>query len=929
MFASDRFPELSGEIFTTLRPDAQGNLWMRNEHNGIVMGQNGRFRKLGEADGLPARGASALAAANGKIWIGDEDGRLLKYDQGHFVVVKDKPPSPDWGRLSNLQVDVNGIAWTWSREQCARLIDGEWAIVPGVRGGILALRALRNGGGAMLTLMQPGRLVLFANGKLSDLDLVPGGIFNFLLSEDPAGDWWLANETGVLCRASTGGWSVMTQKDGFPNDSLASELVDREGNHWFGTDGGGLVRIKRRAVKSLGVADGMSKKVALSLAVDGSNSVWVASLGGGLVHFDGARFTTNHDPQRMAWCVRNARNGGLWVGTYGAGLFWWDKQAGAPWERIDSDSHPGFMGEPVDALFEASTGDLWIGGLRGGVSRYSSGKFRSWTTTNGLRYNRVNAIEEDRSGVIWIGTDGGLSQIKGENITSLAAAEGLAGKPVQSLFRDSAGVLWIGGRELTRCKDGKFAAIRATNGLPIPFIKAMIEDDLGNLWLSTPQGILRASLRQLNEFCDSGKGQVEFLVFTRSDGLPSNECSGYEPAAAKGADGRLWFPTMDGVAVIDPLRLPENKVPPPVVIEAVVADGNSMELPAGQAVAGAESAKVRIPAGTLRLEFRFAALSFTAPEKNRFRYRLESFDSDWVQAGTSQIAWYTRPPPGNYRFHVSACNSAGVWNEAGGSLELLVLPEYWQTWWFRAALALAVGGAVFSGFYYRIAQLKRAHAAQAEFSRQLINAEEAERKRMAGELHDSLGQELLLIKNRAVLGLACSDPSPAMAEQLRRISESAGNAIEEIRATAFALRPYELDRLGLTRAAESMIRKVAVACGIRFSMDLDEVQGLLPPEVEISLYRILQEAINNIVKHSKAASVIVELKREPPILRLDLLDDGRGFDAAAMKEEGSSGFGLKGIAQRCSLIGGSFQILSASGKGTRLTITVPLPKPKA
>jgi signal transduction histidine kinase len=278
---------------------------------------------------------------------------------------------------------------------------------------------------------------------------------------------------------------------------------------------------------------------------------------------------------------------------------------------------------------------------------------------------------------------------------------------------------------------------------------------------------------------------------------------------------------------------------------------------------------------------------------------------------------------------VIASNNDGVWNETGATLGVVVLPYYWQTWWFLMLLAFCVGGLIFLSLRMRMAQLRREHAGRALIARQLINSQEEERKRIAGELHDSLGQTLLLVKNHALLGLNQPHLASGVADHLHQISDSASQAIEEVRATAFALRPYELDRLGLSKATESMIEKVAASSRIKFSTDLDDVSRRFPSEVEITLYRILQEAINNAVRHSGATSVIVEMKEEPPLLRVAVLDDGRGFDTTTVQTSASGsqrdGFGLQGITERAKLIGGAFQVQSAAGKGTRVTLTMRLP----
>ena len=924
VFDGDHVPELFGETFGTLRADRSGNLWLRGQGNRLLVCQNGHFRKLGEAEGLPPDGATDLdVGPDGTVWIGDSKGRVLKYEHGHFVVVKETPPTPDWGPIYSLQIDSAGGIWTWSIRHCARLANGEWSLVgTNALESIGTVRALRDGSVVVATGAPHDRLIRYSGGVLSEMGPIPGGFHGYFLAEDPTGELWTAKDPGVMRREPDGRWSEVARAAKFPPDTVRSELLDREGNRWFGTDGGGLVRLKRRAVQAFGETEGMSKKIALSLAGNATNGAWVAVLHGGLNRFDGSRFSQVLVPRwlesdSLAWCVRPAKDGGVWVGTYSDGLLHLDSEGGH-FERFDSEANPEMPRGPVTSLFETGGGDLWFGGEHG-ACRYSHGKFRTWTGARGLTDDQVTCVEEEGSGALWIGTAYGVNRLEpNADIAKFTTVDGLAGNSVRAIFRDSEGNIWIGGYGLTRFKNGKFSPIDATNGPSLGAIKSILQDDAGCLWLGTAHGILRSSLRQLNEFCDRGNGQLEFTAISKADGLPSNECSGYEPAAWKSDDGRLWFATLNGIALIDPKNLVENKQPPPVVIEAVLADGKLLTLPEDQR-------PLRIPAGTVRLEFHSAALSFTAPEKNRFRCRLERYDSDWNHAGAAETASYTRLPPGDYRFHVRACNNDGVWNESGATLAVTVLPFFWQTGWFHALIFAVAAALLYWAVRTRLAQVERRRLAQESFARQLIETQETERQRIARELHDGVGQSLLLVKNRLTLGLKQADSGSPIVTHLEQASSEVSQAIEEVRATARLLRPVELDRLGLAKALESMLERITANTDTRISSELDDLGELNNREMEIQLYRIAQEAINNVLKHSKAPEVIVELKREATGLRLTVQDDGIGFDSVASAEK--RGFGLSGMTERARLIGGELSVKSALGKGCRLTVTVPLAKP--
>jgi signal transduction histidine kinase/ligand-binding sensor domain-containing protein len=923
IFDGDQYPALAGETLVKLRSDGEGNLWLRDDHDHLVMGQNGNFRKISRPERPRADGETAWVEANdGTIWVGDERGRLLKYEKGGFPVVSDTAPTADWGPLRHLQVDTSGHPWVWTATSCARWDGEKWSVVlvENSQDAIGSLTTLEDGS-VLVSHGSEKRLLRYSKGEFADAGLLPEGFNNAFISVDPTGEMWFSLPDGAACRDPQGRWSLLSRIGGHPIiGPMKCAMLDREGNRWFGTEGNGLIRLTRTAARSFGTGEA---KLTESLAVDGANGVWIGIYGGGLNYFDGTRFKQagvgflgKERPMAQVWTVWPDGAGGVWFGTMRQGLFHMDAN-GIGNQRFSPATNPGMLSGPVITLFKASSGDLWIGGQTGGVARYAGGRFRLWTTRDGLSDNHVKAIAEDTSGAIWVGTASGLNRMRDKEIKCFTTADGLAGNNITSIFRDTQGSLWVGGRELTRIREGRFSVIHADNGPPATTIQAMIEDDEGYLWLSTRHGILRASLRQLNDFCDRGKTQPQFAVFTKSDGLPSNLCGYNQPSAWKGGDGRLWFATYNGIAVMDPRHLPHNDMPPPVVLEAVTADDKPLKLPTG-----VSDVPLRIAAGTTELDLRFAALSYTAPKKNRFRYRLQGLDQDWSKTTTSPTAVYRHLAPGSYHFQVCACNNDGVWNESGATLALRVLPFFWQTGWFRGLLAAAIVGLVYWAFRARLAQVEHRRQVQESFARQVIETQEAERRRIALELHDGVGQALILAKNHLTTAFGACGHSSAQ-EPIAQASTEVSEALDEIRLTAGNLRPPELDQVGIAKALEAMLDRSGHTTTTQFSSELEDVNAKwVQPEVEIQLYRIAQEAVNNVLKHSKANEVIVELKQEAQKLRLTVQDDGVGFDPARSGFRGGSG--LSGMKERARLVGGSVIVKAAPGKGCRVTVLVPL-----
>jgi signal transduction histidine kinase len=336
---------------------------------------------------------------------------------------------------------------------------------------------------------------------------------------------------------------------------------------------------------------------------------------------------------------------------------------------------------------------------------------------------------------------------------------------------------------------------------------------------------------------------------------------------------------------------------------------------------------IEIRPGEGNLEIHYAALTFSRPELARFRYKLEPLDADWVDAGSRRTAYYSHLPFGTYRFRVIAANRDGVWNREGAAIVVRAYPPVWRTWWFDALSAAAGISAAAFLFRRRIRRLQQEQAAQEAFSRQLIESQERERKRIAAELHDSLSQTLSIIKNRAVLSLQAESAERALG-QMEDIAEAAGEALAEVREIVHGLRPVEIDRLGLTKALGAMVKKVSGSSGIRIAAEIDPLDGTFPGDAEMNVYRIVQEGLSNIVKHSGASEAGVYVRRHPQSVEIVMRDSGKGFSPEAVVPAHGSGLGLMSIAERARIIGAKLQVVSAPRQGTTVTVRIGLETPR-
>lgn len=733
--------------------------------------------------------------------------------------------------------------------------------------------------------------------------------------EDGEGGLWfiattqLEDKIGVI-RFADGRFTFYGGDAGLPATTYTQIICDREGSIWIAT-GVGLFQIKKELIASYSTANGLSHNEIYPMLQTRDGRIWAGGKGLNVMRegkFE--RHPLNHYVAQPTALLED-RAGRLWIGS--GGVFRYEPGKFKVVVPIETNPYP------VWAIREDRAGAVWIATSNGLVKLVGDKVVLRYTTKDGLPDDDVKVIHEsvDESGksVLWIGTWGGLARIRDTEITSYTRAQGLAGDHVRSIYEDSDGVLWIGTYDdgLSRFHKGRFFNIHRENGLYNNGVFQILEDRHGYFWMSCNKGIYRVSRRELNELAEGRISRVNSVAFGRDDGMLSSECNGgRQPAGFVAHDGRMWFPTMGGMTVLDPEAVKPNTLAPPVMIEAVSLEQAHIDHKNG----------VTLRPGQRDLEIVYTGLSFIKPEQMKFKYRLEGLDPHWVDAGNRRTAYFPYVPPGQYRFRVIAANSDGVWNEQGAVLDVYVATPFHRTWWFLTFVSLSVAGLVVLVYRRRVNALRVRQAAQEAFSRQLIDSQEAERKRIAAELHDSLGQNLLIVKNWALVGLnSLATDNPAR-EHLSEISEATTLALDEVREISHDLRPYQLERLGLTNTLEYMMRSIQNSSDIEFSVEIANVDGMLSPESEINLYRIVQELINNVIKHSEAGEARLSIRRTASGAQVVCQDNGKGFDPAVVARSTNSGMGLTGLAERVRILGGSYNIESAPGAGTRVTITV-------
>jgi ligand-binding sensor domain-containing protein/signal transduction histidine kinase len=914
---------INSNRFTRLFEDRDGILWACTEDGGLTRYRNGVFTTYTTEHGLPDNWIYNLRQTDaGDILVHTHTG-LARWQDGRFQTVSTDVNSFDmvlgyqgpsgaiWYRLgTTLRRVKNGEITTYTVPEYSP-DDQDYPQLYEDREGRLWIGTAK----PELLMLKDGAL-----SRYTAKDGLPQAKVT-AFCEDRKGALWFGTEAGLV-RFQDGKFVIFTTRHGLPVNYIVTMYEDREGRLWVGTNAGGLVNLNIQIITAYSEKEGLPSKSYYPMLEDHAGNIWIG--GGGLYRLKEGQFSyyplnispdarRGHARFKQVSALYEDEDGRLWIGSDRDVFSFKDEKFMVETERIGSQT----SALVVYAIHRDKNGTMWFC-TNYGVIEYRGGLSKRYTTDDGLPSRDAHTILEDREGSLWVGTYGGLARLSNGRFTSYTETDGLSSNRVRSLYQDREGVLWIGTYDggLNRFKDGRFTRYTMSEGLFSNGVFQILEDDAGNFWMSSNQGICRVPLKQLNDFADGRIAALTPLSFGTADGMRSAECDGgQQPAGFRAHDGKLWFPTISGVVVVDPKALTLDPVPPPVVIQSVRLDRKEIDF----------TQPVRIYPEQQSVEVDYAGLSFIKPDHVRFRYKLEGADSDWVEAGSRRTAFYSHLPAGNYTFKVIAANKDGVWNEEAATLKIVIVPPFWRRWWFIALATttfVAIGVIVLRA---RIKKVKRARELQEAFSRQLIASQEGERKRIAAELHDSLGQDLIVIKNWASMAKRFLEPGESRAlKPLEEIASAAAHSIEEVREIAANLRPYQLDEIGLTEAINSMIEKVADSSGIRFAVETDSIDGLLPSESEINLYRVVQEGVNNIVKHSGASNAEITITRDSQSIHIVIKDNGDGFELAQVLNKKDHGFGLTGISERVRILGGVQSIESVPGEGTTISIVVAL-----
>lgn len=929
---------LRGSQVWAVQQDRTGHLWL-GTNEGLVRFDGVTFQLWREFGGvpLPAGSVRALAlASDGAIWIGfGATGGVSRVFEGRLTNYSNDDGLPGSNVLAVL-ADSRGGAWAGSLVGLSRLAGTRWEQVP-VTEGLPTSRVsavFEDRAGTLWVGSDAGIFARPASARVfSHMSPVVAAEF----TQDVAGVVWAVGDGGLVALGGTqrhidlpvgGGTRLLHDRSGalwvgtlgggvlhvdpsrrdpvvhrYQGESvLTSDLVrslfeDREGNIWVGTQSG-LNRLSDGVVSMVPL--GAGERLVRAVTLDDTGAVWIGTSDGLYRMENGVprRFGTEQGlPSASVRALHNEPGRGVWVATNGGVVLATARgvQAGPPRQPAMGQ----VVGLTVDRRHDVWVGEISTGLIRlGGTEAAMQGEAPAGTKPPFTIYG-------DAGGRVWTGYFDGTLQVRdGDKVRTFGRNEGFVGGMVTTLHESPAGTLWIGSSKgLSRYRDGRFDTVGWSSGLPGNVIGAIVPDGLGQLWLASSAGILRVALTDLERSFEDAARALPFVLYDASDGLRGDPISFGTPTAAFAADGRLWFVTSDGVALMDVNQAAKRRQPPAMLIEGVVADTHVVPISAGQP----------LPPRTSHLQINYAGLSLRAPEKVRFHYLMEGFDASWVDAGVRRQAFYTNLPPGSYRFRVRAEND-GVPSQTEATWAFAIAPAFYQTRWFQLLLVAGAVATATAAWRLRVRQVR------SEYSLILV-----ERSRMAREIHDTLLQSLLgvLLRLGDTEETVLKSPDAAR-QQLGRLRQQLEFYIREARQSIRDLRSPLLQTRDLVTALQETGERL-VAGRAAFAFDTAGPARRAPVRIEEHILRIAQEAIVNAVRHGDPTTVKVNLRYDASSLTLQVEDDGVGFDRGEVPDDNDGHWGIASMRERTAQVEGRFELRTTPGLGTTIELHVPLP----
>ncbi len=930
-FDTSTTPGMADDRVSCLLLDRRGDLWA-GTYGGTLLKREGQVFRAQDLRGAAlspkvsdmARGkVNALAEdGQGAVWLAIEGEGLVRFHSGHAQAFSTNSglPSVD---VRNVLCDGGGRLWAVAAGQLGIFEDGRWREPSGLPPAAQTVRTFsqsRDGGLWVAT----GTVDPLASRDLRVYKLRAGKwgtpwerypwpqdsqqFQRLALLEDQSGRMWCATGGGVFIHTPGVSWQRLLSVAPWVQVEVMCLAEDESGLLWMGTRTTGLLQVQKRQVMSRPLPAFASQSAVLTACASRDGSVWCGTDGAGIFRWQAeeiSHFGTNQGLTSLhVATLLEDRHTNLWAGTH-AGLF---RRAGGRFEAV---AGPPALREPVMALLEDRAGNLWAGG-RAGLVRLNAESAKVFAVTDDAFGGAVRALAEDHEGRIWVGPNAGLYWLDGEVFQYYPVPQEPHLQGISVLHHDASGALWVGTdlAGLLRLRGDYVEQWQSRDGLPSDHLTAILEDHEGNLWMGSENGIFACAKPELDKYVRGVTPPLRLRRLTPAEGLVHKVCSGVgQPSACKSADGRLWFPDGPALAVFAPATIPRAVRVWPPLIEGASVDG----VPAALAPEGLQARS-----GARRIEFQYTSPNVLAPERLRFRFRLEGLDKQWVDAGTRRDASYSRLPSGRYQFAVQASGPEGAWQEGRG-IQLEILPR----WWERLSVQMAAGLALLAGVAGAVWALERGRSRRRLERLELQRSLDAERQRIARDIHDDLGSgltEIILLSDTLDEAI---QPTPADQKMVGEISARARSLTRAMDEVVWAINPRNDTLEGfltyLGKFTQDYLARAEVRC--RWNVPAEVPELPLSAEMRHSLYLACKEALHNVVKHAGASEVSVRLDLAEGGLTLAIEDDGRGFAANCPPTRGN---GLANMRQRLKELQGLCRVESTPARGTRVVFSLPI-----
>ncbi len=928
-FSMMHIPGLANRLVRKAFLDRSGRMWLAMDRGSVVCLSTNTVRVFNQNDGLEDSRVIGFAEdAQNSLWMLGESGALYHAEDGRITHFGAEEGFPGGGKPW-IAADEAGELWYARGSNVGVVRDGTWRSRFRFDKGPIRMGTARGGG--LWICAGPKVFKCSPVGEPVERAQLPESSKVTMVFEDRAGALWIGTTADGLFRLD----GDRLERVKTSHEEITCAMEDREGNLWIGTHGGGLDQLYPRAIDLLGTEAGLPSKSTRSICQDAEGLLWVALSNGSLArgrsnHWDSVT-TADGWPGGNASCVAAARDGGIWIGTIGRGLQFLRDGKFKQWGRDD-----GLGSDQIRSLLVAGNGDVWVATQSPErLMRFCRGEFFPLAMPDEVR--GIRALVEGVDGTIWAGTSGGqLLRVSETAVISEPAVQESRPISIRSLNVTPDGVLWIGyaGSGLGCIWNGKYARLTMDDGLHDNYISQIQSDDRGGMWFIGNHGLFVVRQDELAAVVRKDASRVQSTVFGRSEGLGGLQ-AGFlnSPNCRQSGDRNLFFATRSGLLRVQPDRIRNNTNPPPVVLERVTVDDHAVALwqslrPLRAGVdtnavdLSASGATLRLAPGHRKVEFEFSALSFASPENVKFRYRLDRYDEDWIEAEGQRIAKYPRLPAGRYTFQVQACNNAGIWNRAGFKLPFEVTPFVWQMWWFRL-LILTVFTVVVAGsaryFFFRRLQRQIAHLEQQA-------AVQKDRARIAQDLHDDLGAGLTEIGLLAsLLGSHTESTGEQKNNALERIVKRARYLVTVLDEIVWAVNPRNDSARSLgsyfSHYAQEFFEPTDIRCRLNFREGVSD--SPLRSEQRHNLFLAFKEALTNVVRHSGASEVRVSISLETPgWLEVLVEDNGRGLPSVI--ERSTDADGLINLRQRLESLRGECEVSNLASGGVKVRLAMPL-----